>query len=218
MLAISLWYCHRYENIYYTRPILLHILVSSWQIYYYTRHYYSMYLYHWIRIYYHTGLSFHVLISPYTDIITLDTIISCSCITDTRAHYYIGYCCMVILYTVISCSYNTSHRFTCMHALIVSVFLLHGSLLLLHVYSCISITWLFPVTDIDVILLLLDMSVVDVWCVELSARGFKPRGLHLESHISCFSFSFILFHDINKAHVLLSYYMYHTLYCSWYTV
>jgi len=53
------------------------------------------------------------------------------------------------------------HRFTGIHALIVSIFMLHGSLfilheLLLHGYSCIPvtwlflITWLFPVTDIDI--------------------------------------------------------------------
>ena len=52
-------------------------------------------------------------------------------------------------YTVISCLH-----ITVTHALIVSIFLSYGSpfilhVLLLHVSSCIPVTWIFPVTDID---------------------------------------------------------------------
>jgi len=35
-------------------------------------------------------------------------------------------------------------------------------------------------------------------------RGSKPRGPPLESHISYFLFPIIVFHDINKPHILLS--------------
>ena len=53
-------------------------------------------------------------------------------------------------YTVISCSH-----ITVTHACIISIFLSYGSpfilhVLLLHVYSCIPVAWLFLVTDIPV--------------------------------------------------------------------
>jgi len=69
---------------------------------------------------------------------------------------------MNTLHTVISCYSQLYHVHTLLlhgsigiHTLIISVFLLHGSLfifheLLLHEYSCIPATWLFPVTDIDI--------------------------------------------------------------------
>ena len=53
-------------------------------------------------------------------------------------------------------SYLLSHRFTFMHAMLVFVFSLSWTLfilygLLLHEYSCILVTWLFSVTDIDIL-------------------------------------------------------------------
>jgi len=50
------------------------------------------------------------------------------------------------------------HIFTGIHALIVSIFLSYGSpyilhVLLLHVSSCIPVTWLFPVIDIDILII-----------------------------------------------------------------
>ena len=93
--------------------------------------------YMWIR--YYTGYCYTV---------TLYTIISYSCPTDTRIHQFTEcrhfICCyhryMDTRYTVISCLH-----FTVTHACIVSIFLSYGSpfilhVLLLHVYSCILVT------------------------------------------------------------------------------
>jgi len=94
-------------------------------------------------------------------------------------------------------------------------FLLRGSLfisheLLLHGYSFILVRWLFLVTNI-LIFPLLDMWTVDMRCVELSATWIQATRPPLESHISYFSFLVIVIHAINRAHVLLSYYMYHAI-------
>jgi len=62
------------------------------------------------------------------------------------------------------------------------------------------------------IFLLLNMWAVDMQCVELSATWIQVIGPPLESHIYCFLFPVILFYAINRAHVLLSCYMYHALY------
>jgi len=113
------------------------------------------------------------------------------------------------------------HRFTGIHALVVSVFLLHGSLfilheLLLHGYSCIPVTWLFFFTDIDIPI----TGHVKYWYAmcETKCHVDPAMGPPLEFHISCFPLSVILFHASNRAHVLLSCYMYHALYLFWYTV
>jgi len=84
-------------------------------------------------------------------------------LTDIQIHYFTGYryfiylyhCYMDTLYTVISCYTWLLHKFTSIHVLIISVFLLHGSLfilheLLLHRYFYIPFTWLFSITDIDI--------------------------------------------------------------------
>ena len=125
----------------------------------------------------------------YTD--TLYTISSDSYPTGTRIHQFTGsrhHRDLDALYTVISCSYIIV---TCIHW--ISIFLSYGSpfilhVLLLHVYSCIPITYCFLI------------------------RGSKPRGPPLESHIYCFPIPVILFYAINRAQVLLSCYMYHALY------
>ena len=100
----------------------------------------------------HLTLLFHVhvpMIHEYA--IPLDTVISYICIPSTQI------LCTQLFYVL-----KTLHSFTCLYALIVSVFLLYGSLFLLHGYSRIS------VTGINMTLLLLDMSVVDIRCVKLS--------------------------------------------------
>ena len=71
------------------------------------------------------------------------------------------------------------HRFTGIHALIVSIFLLHGSLYILHDLLLMDIP-VFPLHDYFPLLILifslLDMSVVDMWCVELSATWIQATG------------------------------------------
>ena len=103
-------------------------------------------------------------------------------------------------------------RFTCMHALIVPLFQLHGLLfilhrLLLHGCSCILVIWRFFVTDIDIPI----TGHVRCWYVMCETKCHVDLSHRGRPH-SCFSFSVILFHDINKAHALLSYWMYHVLF------
>ena len=51
-----------------------------------------------------------------------------------------------------------------------------------------------------------------VMCETKCHVDLKPRRPPLESYISSFPFPVILFHAINRAHVLLSCYMYHALF------
>ena len=114
-----------------------------------------------------------------TKILLYDTLISFSSLTYTQINYLTGYrhfrYFIIVIWILCTQLYHVHtsllYRFTCIHVLIVSIFLLHGSLfllrcLLLHGYSCIPVTWL---TNIDMIFLLLDMWAVDMRCVELSA-------------------------------------------------
>jgi len=132
------------------------------EISYHTGHCYLMYTYH-----------------RYTDTITRYIMISYSCPTDTRIHQFTEYhhfiCCyhhyMDTRYTVIPCLY-----ITVTHACMVSIFLSYGSpfilhVLLLHVYSCIPVTWLFPVTSIDI--LLIDILVTGHECCWYAMCGTK---------------------------------------------
>ena len=140
--------------------VLSYSCITITQINYYTRHCHFMCVYH-----------------CYTDTDTLDTIISCSCTTDNGyaipLNTVISYICITT--TRILCTQlfhvliTVLQKFTCINAMIISVLLFHGSLFMLHGYSCILVTWLFSVADIDMILLLLDLSVVDMQCVELNA-------------------------------------------------
>jgi len=141
-----------------------------------------------------------------------DTIIACSWTTDTEIRYYTGYRYMVLCAQLLHVLTSLLHRLTDIHALVVSVFLLYGSLfiLLLHEYSCIPLHDCFPL--LISIFSLLVMWVVDMWCVELSATWIQATGPPLQSHTSYFPFPIILFHAIKRAHVLLSCYMHHTLY------
>ena len=93
-----------------------------------------------------------------------------------------------------------SRHITVTHAYMVSLFLSYGSPFILHIllfhvtvfmlYDCFRLLiWIFP---------LLDMRAVDM--------------RYVESHIYCFPFPVIVFRVINRAHVMLSCYMYHILY------
>ena len=105
------------------------------------------------------------------------------CYTDTRIHRYsLVYMHWLFIYILATCIF-------------LPVISLHDCLLLLLL-----------------ILSLLDMSDIDTRCVKLSATWISATGPPLESHISCITFLVILFHDINKAHVLLSYNLYHALF------
>ena len=82
----------------------------------------------------------------YTDTITLNTIISWLCNTSTWTRCYIGM--SLHRYSVHSYFISSLHGFTCIHVLIVPVFILRASLFLLqylslHEYSCIIVTWVF---------------------------------------------------------------------------
>jgi len=112
---------------------------------------------------------------------------SSSCDTDTWIHHFTGYYHCIYLYRrsleldaqLLHVLTPLLYRLTDLHALIIYVFLLHRSwfILLLHGYFCISVTWLFPVIDIDIpVIPLLDMWIVDIWYVELSATWIKATG------------------------------------------
>jgi len=76
--------------------------------------------------------------------------------------------------------------------------------------------YVFPLHDCFSLLILifslLDTSVVDMRCVELSATWIQATGPLLESHISHFPFLVIFLYAVNRADVLLSCYMYHALF------
>ena len=126
------------------------------QILYDTTHHYTDTVVHWTWYYIiHWSLLLHVLvIHRYVTRIIATHI----CSTGTRIYqfteYRISYYCyhryMDARYTVMSCLH-----IIVTHACMISIFLSYGSLFtlhvfLLHVYSCIPVTWLFPVTDIDI--------------------------------------------------------------------
>ena len=134
--------------------------------------------------------------------VILTTVITCN--SDTQICYTDYY------YTTMLHRYTDTRIFTGIHALII------------YIYSC-SMYFLpvilfpdcFPLLLLILSLLivsLLDISVVDTRCVELSTTWISATGATSESHISCISFPVILYHDFNKAHVLLSYYLYHALF------
>ena len=82
------------------------------------------------------------------------------------------------------------HGFTCIHALIVHVFMLHELLLL--VYSCSTVTGIFPeysAWSFPVFLIFiwhscyLDISTFHLRCVKLSATWDKPYHIHGRGHL-----------------------------------
>ena len=121
--------------------------------------------------------------------------------TDTLVHWIPS--CAQLLHVLTSLLY----RLTGIYALIVFVFLLHGSWIYsccidhclydcymhMHVFSlheyCLLLIWIFPL--------------LDTWAVDMR---------YVESHIYCFPFPVIVFRAINRAHVLLSCYMYPVLF------
>ena len=122
----------------------------------YTEHCYFMYMYH-----------------CYTDTVTHNIIIFYSCPTNTRTHYFTEYCHFIYLYhRYMDTLYTTIshtlllHRFTGVHALIVFVFLLHGSLFI-YMHNCYMYIPVFFLHDWFLLLilmfLLLDMNTVDMW-------------------------------------------------------
>ena len=106
-------------------------------------------------------------------------------------------------YTVISCSHITVTyvHLTGIHACIVSIFLSYGSPFILHVLLCHVIP-VFMLHDYFPLLILIFL-LLDTWAVDMRC---------VKSHIYYFSFPVILIYAINRAHVLLSWYMYHVLY------
>jgi len=126
--------------------LLIHVHVSPLHRYYYTWHYYFLFMSHWY--------------------------------TDTLFHWIPLFWYICIIATWILCTQlyhvHTSllHRFTGIHALIVSVFLSHGSLSILHELLHMYIL-VFPLHDCFplkiLIFSLLDMNTVDMRCRGLSA-------------------------------------------------
>ena len=60
--------------------------------------------------------------------------------------------------------------------------------------------------------MLMDMRIVGMRCVELSATWTQATGATSRIPNLLFSVPVILFHAINRAHVMLAGYMYHVLY------
>ena len=130
---------------------------------------------------------------------------SSSRFTDIWIHHFTIYCqCTYSYHCFLDAWWQLLHdltpllyRLTGLPILIVYVFLLHRSwfIWLLHAYSCIPITWLFFITDIDIPI----TGSVSCW--------YAMCGIpHL-----LFPFPVILFYAINKAQVLLSCDLYHVL-------
>jgi len=137
----------------------------------------------------HLTLLLCVLVPPVTRI--LYTCISYTCVPVTW-----------VIYTVIACTYRMN----------------------LFVYML----WFFTVPDTWIFLYFCYMTISCYWyrydspvtghecywyaMCETKYHVDLSHGVTSKSHISCFLFPVILFYDINKAHILLSYYLYHTLF------
>ena len=176
---MSSWYWHQYTRYYASCIHLLHwtlsfhVLISSLHVYCYTGyllfhvhvsltywplfqhvpgHYYFMWCITVTR-----SQFLHVLVLALHEYSrTRETVITCA---------YLWYW-ILLLHVLVDLlyyasiwlfySYLLSHWFTCMHAMLVFVFPLSWRLfvlygLLLHEYSCILVTWLVSVTDIDIL-------------------------------------------------------------------
>jgi len=149
-----MWYSHHYQptdntEIYscISGTLILHVDICftkhCYCIYLWTYHtypvlYWYYYFHHQILLHGHHLCLLHVpLIHGYTN--SLDIIIVTWMLCTQLYHVHI----------------SLLHVFTGIHAFIIFIFLSCGSLfilhgLLLHVYYCILVTWLFPVTDIDI--------------------------------------------------------------------
>ena len=134
--------------------MISYVQISLIHRYWYTRHYYCMFLNHWY--------------------------------TDTLLHW--------ILLHGYSVRYRSMfipllNRFTGIHVLIVYIFLLHGTLYILHELLLIDIL-VFPLHDCFSLLILIfplvDMWTVDMWCVEQSVTWIQIKGA--TSRIPCLLF------------------------------
>ena len=103
---------------------------------------------------------------------------------------------------VIYCDYRymDSRHITITHACMVSLFLSYGSPCILHVllFHVIPVFLLYDYFP----LLILIVPLLDTWAVDMRLCGIP----HL-----LFPFPVIVFYAINRAHVMLSCYMYHIL-------
>ena len=181
---------------------------------------------HWTRLFTYSVLHIHVyllhkdlldgtLLSPaYSPWLTYpvirDTIITCTCITVAQILWHVTLVVRIHVHHFteyrhfIYCDhrYMDSRHITVTHACMVSLFLSYGSLFLLHVLLFHAIPvfllydWLIPVTDL-----------VIPGTGYMSCRYAMCGIPHL-----LFPFPVILFYAINRAHVMLSCYMYHVLY------
>ena len=170
-------------------------------------------------------------------LVTPDTVISCACIVVTQIllywtllfHVYVplihGYA--IPPDTVISYICITDTRILCTHLFLVLITLLHRFIVYMRWLILYSVAWItVPATWIFMYSYYMTISCywyrydirvtwhVCCWYAMCETKCYVDlsHGVPVEPHISNFSFFVILFHDINKIHVLLSYYMYHSLF------
>ena len=96
----------------------------------------------------------------------------------------------------------TYHCYTCMSCLHITVtYACHVFTSLLHLPYMFHVTVFMLYACFPLLILL--PPLLDTWAVDMR---------YVDSHIYCFPFPVIVFRTINRAHVMLSYYMYHILY------
>jgi len=180
--------------------------------------------------------------------VTLDTIISCAHIIVTRMLYYTEHCyfntCITIAWTLlVHVLISLLHGFTCIYVLNVLIFMLPGSLfllhdLLLHDYFCIPVTWVFHTVHdyflyhcIDMKLLLFTYIVhwsemcgakchaeycTSCYHIILLSCTWIHEGPPLAFHISCFLLSCSVIHRLLMFCYSVTCYIY--CYYSWFIV
>ena len=96
----------------------------------------------------------------------------------------------------------TYHCYTCMSWLHITVtYACHVFTSLLHLPYMFHVTVFMLYACFPLLILL--PPLLDTWAVDMR---------YMDSHIYCFPFPVIVFRTINRAHVMLLYYMYHILY------
>ena len=103
------------------------------------------------------------------------------------------------------------YRLTGLHVLIVYLFLLHRSwfIWLLHAYSCIPVTWLFSVTDIDIpVTWLFHVTDIDISVIRHVSCWYAM----CESHIYCFHFPLSCF--MLSKELMSCYHVTYTMHCT----
>ena len=197
-----MWYSHRTNPLTTLRhyscisgTLILHMnicftehcyCISLWTYPLSHRYYYFNHISPLHRYYYtwHHWCLLHVsLIHEYTN--SLDTVIIVTWMLCTQLIMFVYHCYM----------YSLAY----MHVLFLySCHMNHRSY---YMYYCCMYIHVFLLHDYFPLLILLFL-LLDIWAVDMCC---------MESHISCFLFSVILFYAINRAHILLSYYMYYTV-------